>query len=220
MGKAVVAEKNETAAKKLKKQEIRIVPPNLEQVHIRIEGTAPLLVRKFSDKAKESIEAKQQKLVSGRASKEARDPHREYEEAMIQDDKGRHCVRAIWFKRAMMAMTTYASGMSQKDVKCGVHVLGDLIPMVKHADVRMDSQPVKVGGMNKTVTMAYRPIFDQWTADLTLIVDKVILSVEEAVNLLAAAGMRNGVAENRVNSPKGTGNNGTFKIMWVKGGGE
>jgi len=220
MGRTGVAEKQANGNEKKgnvkeQKKAIRIAAPQIEPVKLTIEGTAPLIMKQLSAKVIRTIEGKQQGLVDDRGKKSPRIPEEEYEDAFYRDRQGRYCVRGIWFKMGMMAMTSYAKGLFQKDVLSGVHVVGDLIPLKKYSDPYMVGDPVRVGGRNKTTTVTYRPYFDTWTVDLTIMVDTTVLSVEEAVNLLAKMGTSNGIGEWR---PQRRGVHGTFRVVSVKGG--
>jgi len=212
--KVEVGEQGKSKGKEVRR-EIRIAAPKIVPVKLTVEGTAPLIMKQLSAKVIRTIERKQQGLVDDRGKKSPRIPEEEYEDAFYRDKDGKPCVRGIWFKLGMMAMTSYAKGLFQKDVLCGVHVVGNLIPLKKHSDPYMVGDPVRIGGRNKTTTVTYRPYFDTWSVDLTLMVDETVMSIEEAVNLLAKMGTSNGIGEWR---PQRKGMNGTFRVASIKGG--
>ncbi|HPC65088.1 MAG TPA: hypothetical protein PK525_10745, partial [Anaerohalosphaeraceae bacterium] len=60
------------------KKEIQIVPPDIKTVEFFIKGTAPLVVHKFSEKAKLQIRQKQE--AGGAASKSKNRDAKQFDE--------------------------------------------------------------------------------------------------------------------------------------------
>jgi len=219
MAKLKAVEKAGKEVKEVKGKErkkLRISPPELETITVRIEGISPLIVKAMSAKVKGDIAASQTGTGKRSTAKPARNPEAEFEDCFHKTPEGKYGIRAIWFKKAMENMATFSEGMFKKDVKCGVFVHGDIIPLAKHGVPWMRTDWVRLSGIGKKTSLCYRPQFDTWEAYLKLTVDLGIMSVDEAVNLLSVAGTRNGVGERR---PQTEGETyGRFKIKTVEGG--
>jgi hypothetical protein len=205
-----------TAVEESKERKVRISAPELETVKVRIEGITGLIVKAMSAKVIKGIEDSQQGKGKRSTAKAARVPEEEYEDCFHRTADGKYAVRAIWFKKGMENMATFSEGLFKKDVKCGIFIHGDLIPLVKYSEPHMRTDWVRLGGMSKKTSICYRPEFDKWEVDLTMTVDLGILSVDEAINLLSVAGTRNGIGEFRMQT---SGNsNGCFRIKTIESG--
>jgi hypothetical protein len=197
-------------------RKVRISPPELETVKVRIESISPLIVKAMSAKNIATIKGAQDGTGKRATTKTARNPEAEYEDCFHRTSNGKYAVRAIWFKKGMENMATFSDGLYKKDVKSGIFVHGDILPFVKHSPPHMRTDWVRVGGISKKTSVCYRPQFDSWEVDLIITVDLGILSVDEAINLLSAAGMRNGIGEWRMQT-SGNGN-GCYKIKSIEAG--
>jgi hypothetical protein len=198
-----------------KDRKVRISPPELETIKIRVESIGEgLIVKAMSAKVIRNIAASQEGKGKRATAKAARDPQAEYEDCFHKTMDGKYAIRAIWFKKAMETMATFSEGLFKKDVKCGIFVHGDLIPLVKHSAPWMRTDAVRLSGIGKKTSLCYRPQFDTWEVDLTMTVDLGILSVDEAVNLLSVAGSRNGVGERRPQTEGATW--GRFRIKTIE----
>lgn len=212
MAKAATAEKKGQE----KERKVRITAPELETIKVRIEGISGLIVKAMSAKVIAAIEGGQTGTGKRSTAKAARNPEAEYEDCFHRTPEGKYAIRAIWFKKAMETMATFSEGLFKKDVKCGIFIHGDLLPLVKHSEPWMRTDWVRLSGMTKKTSICYRPQFDKWEVDLTMTVDLGIISVDEAVNLLSVAGTRNGVGERRMQT---SGDSfGCFRIKTVEGG--
>lgn len=216
MGRTAVAKKGAPEKAAPKERNVRISPPELETIKVRIEGISGLIVKAMSAKVIKGIEDSQTGTGTRSKAKPARKPEEEYEDCFHKMPDGKYAVRAIWFKKAMEMMATFSEGLFKKDVKCGIFVHGDLIPLVKHSQPWMRTDWVRLSGIGKKTSLCYRPQFDTWEVDLTMTVDLGILSVDEAINLLSVAGSRNGIGERR---PQTEGAQwGRFKIKTIEAG--
>src|SRR5262245_2846793 len=123
-------ERTKMATSTKKEQKVELLPINISEFEVEVIGTSPLIVHRFSEKAKKQIEDKQQKKA--KQSKEGRDPHAEYLASLytfptdVPGVKGcRYGVPAVWFKLAMVAACRYSDGLTMTAARGAFHVMGE-----------------------------------------------------------------------------------------------
>ena len=182
----------------------------VERLLVPIVGTAPLIMHRFSEKAKRQMLDAQQ----GRKSpKVARDPDADYQAAFYRTADG-YGFPAVGFK----ACTVSAARFYGKDVRMtdlrqflffkGVLSPADpqpLVPIVGEPHMREDVVKLGISGTD----LRYRPEFTEWSAvlDVTYIVSS--LTRDSVLSLIDAGGMGVGIGEWR---PEKKGDFGTFQI--------
>lgn len=181
-----------------------------EHMLVPIVGTAPLIVHKFSEKAKRQMLDAQQ----GRKSpKERRDPEADYQAAFYRTKDG-YGFPAVAFKACTIGAARFfgkdvrmtdlrqflffKGQMSENDPQMLVEISGE--PYMREDVVRL--------GISGT-DLRYRPAFPQWSATLEVIFVKSALTQESVLSLIDAGGMGVGVGEWR---PEKKGDFGTFKL--------
>lgn len=181
-----------------------------ERVLIPIVGTTPLIVHKFSEKARrQMLDAQQGK----KAPKVARDPEADYQSAFYRTKDG-YGFPAVAFK----ACTVGAARFFGKDVRMtdlrqclffkGALSASDPQPLVELAgDPRMREDVVRLGISG--TDLRYRPEFWPWSAILDVTYVKSMLTLDSVLSLIDAGGMGVGVGEWR---PEKKGDYGTFQI--------
>lgn len=181
-----------------------------ERVLIPIVGTTPLIVHKFSEKARrQMLDAQQGK----KAPKVARDPEADYQSAFYRTESG-YGFPAVAFK----ACTVGAARFFGKDVRMtdlrqclffkGALSAADPQPLVELAgDPRMREDVVRLGISG--TDLRYRPEFWPWSAILDVTYVKSMLTLDSVLSLIDAGGMGVGVGEWR---PEKKGDYGTFQI--------
>ena len=97
----------------------------LERVvyEIPVRGTAPLIVNRWSEKARQMMLAKQQ--TSARAKPEPKDPDALFKSSQYHLTDGRDGFPATAFKASIVHAARLFSGITQVQVKQTVLVLGD-----------------------------------------------------------------------------------------------
>ncbi|MGV1079704.1 MAG: hypothetical protein ACOYD1_07610 [Candidatus Nanopelagicales bacterium] len=182
---------------------------------VPIIGTAPLVMHKFSAKAKRQMLDKMQ----GRKNvNEIRNPEKDYEEAMYRMDNGDYGFPAIAFKAA----TTGASRFYGKSIpmtvlrQClffeGIFSTAEgqkLTRIIGEPHMREDIVRVGVGGTD----LRYRPEFSEWAAELVITYVTSMLSEDSVLSLVNAGGMGVGVGEWR---PQRSGDFGTYRVDTTK----
>jgi len=192
---------------KMKKQ-VSIEGIKEEFLQIKIEGTAPLIVHRFSEKAKRQILDKQ--LKKAKTGKEARDPKADYHGSIYYfEDNEKTGFPAVGFKAAMVRAGKQLD-YTMTDLRGMFFVVpdeGDLVEIIgKH---RMREDMVRIG--QGTSDLRFRAEYPIWSATITIRYNARAISEEELVKLIEQAGFSCGIGEWRPEKSN-TGNFGTFKI--------
>lgn len=195
-----------------------ITPMKIERARFKIVGTAPFVQHKFSKKARDQMLAEQQKTAGtkGRKKKEPRDIEADYLGAMHIGDDHRNGIPCGAFRSALIDACR-AAGFVMTKAKMSIFCQHDTIdkddgtPLVHiNGDPEMHQAMVRI---QNTSTIAVRPMWREWSVDLTLEWDGEQFSVHDVANLLARAGVQVGVGEGRPFSKSSHGMGwGTFRI--------
>lgn len=222
-------------AKKNEEMVMNIELPKIDigLLSVNIVGDSPLIVHKWSEKAKkEMLDKQMKKAVKG---KEAKNPMRDFLDAIyFLDENGnetempkelekvnmntdaekiykvlsesRFGFPACAFKACAIDAGYQQGVIAKKTTARGAfHVLGEFAVIEGIPDMREDM--VQIGGMSRVADIRYRPEFKQWRTTLTIRYNKQAISAEQIVNLLNYGGFANGVGEWR---PSKDGSFGTF----------
>ncbi len=179
-----------------------------------IVGTTPLLVNKFSEKAKQQIEDKQTGVA--KAKKEFRDPKAEYEASMYTFKNGKktcYGIPAGGVKTAAVTACKFIDGIAQTFARGAFHI----IPAKGSANLveitgtpQMDESFVKIGPFGRKVAMPrYRARFDEWECSFDVVYNPNVISAEQIANLYENAGFAVGLCEWR---PEKNGSLGMFEL--------
>lgn len=189
---------------------VQITQLAAETIRVPIIGTSPLLVHRFSEKAKRQMLDNMQ----GRKSpKEAKDPQAEYEGAFyrLKGDSG-YGFPATAFKLATVGGARFYSQVTMTALKQFMFFQGEagedgqpLVPITGDPEMREDVVRVGRGGTD----LRYRPIFYEWSATLVVTYVLSALTKGSVLSLIDAGGMGVGVGEWR---PEKDGNFGTYRI--------
>ncbi len=188
--------------------QIQIDQIGVETLRIPIVGTSPLVVHRFSEKAKRQMLDNMQ----GRKSpKERKDPTAEYEAAFYRFPDGAYGFPAIAFKSATIGGGRYYGSLTMTELRQYLFFQGrfgvdgqQLVPIV--GDPRMREDVVRVG---RGTDLRYRPEFADWTAVLQVKYVKSALTRGSVLSLVDAGGLGIGVGEWR---PEKRGEFGTYRI--------
>lgn len=174
----------------------------IDRITLRIVGTSPLIVHKWSEKAKKQMLDKQMKRAT--QGKAAKDPEQDYRESLYVCDDGSYGFPAVAFKAAAVRAGTYCD-MKMVFLRGAFHVEGDLVKIEGEPRPREDMVRVGMG----TADIRYRPEFPKWAADLRVTFNSRALTPEQIVNLFEVAGFAVGVGEWR---PEKNGQFGRFEV--------
>lgn len=179
-----------------------------ETLRVPILGTTPLIVHRFSEKAKrQMLDAMQGK----KTPKQPKNPDADYESAFYRfPDGSPDAFPSSAFKLA----TVEASRFYGKDVtKVGLRQFVFVFGEGRHEFVRIQGDPtmredvVRVG--RGGTDLRYRPEFTDWRTVLEVTYVTSALTRDSVLSLIDAAGMGVGVGEWR---PEKDGTFGTYRI--------
>lgn len=188
---------------------IEITKIGTETLLVPIVGTSPLIVHRFSEKAKKQMLDNMQ----GRKSpKTAKNPDAEYEAAFYRLADGDYGFPALAFKAATVGGARFYSGVTMTALKQFMFMHGEagddgraLIRIEGTPKMREDVVTVGRNGSD----LRYRPQFSTWHAMLTVRYVTSALTRGSVLSLIDAGGMGVGVGEWR---PEKDGDFGTYQV--------
>ena len=175
----------------------------LETLSVTEKGTAPLICHRFSERAQEQIEGKQQ--GAAKRGKAPRDPDAEMSDSCYRLPDGQFGFPGIAFKQAIVRAAK-AAGIAMTDARGAFQISGDLLPL-RAGDPQLRADRVVIG--KQTTTIAYRPQFWPWEIDLEILYNVRSITAEQLINLLELAGFGVGVGDWR---PECNGQFGRFQV--------
>lgn len=184
-----------------------------ETIRVPIAGTTPLIVHRFSEKAKREMLDNMQ----GRKNpKTPKDPQADYEAAFYRIKGGGYGFPTIAFKAATIGGARFYHGVTMTALKQYLFFRGDagedgqsLTRIDGEPHMREDVVRVNRGGAD----LRYRPEFPEWSATLEVVYVTSSLTRSSVLSLIDAGGMGVGVGEWR---PEKDGDFGTFRIDQTK----
>lgn len=213
--------------KETTEENIHIAPPNIKIGEVWIKGTAPLVIHKFSDKAKLQIMQKQAagSTANTKKKREAKDFDEAFNAARHISFDGWDGIPAAAFRCACIDACRLV-GFKMTMAKMSIFIIEDgwdkdegtpLVKIIGGAPRRLDSM-VRIGsGLAKTVDVSVRPQWIEWGVRLRFKYDADQFTASDVVNLVNRAGMQCGVCEGRPNSSASNGMGwGTFEISTEK----
>lgn len=207
---------------------ISIEPLKLQKARITLVGDTPLIVHAWSEKAKKEMLASQQKKKVAKSAMAVRDPFAEFcnaaywishepeektpetfEKAIADGAKFGFPVIAV--KLAALS-ACYRAGKipNQMSMKCSFYLNAvngatNGNSGVELAVIQTDKPPVfredmvKIGGINKTSDLRYRPAFVDWKMDLIVtLIDNGTFTMESVINAINLGGAMGGIGEWRM----------------------
>lgn len=181
-----------------------------ETISVPIIGTAPLLVHKFSEKAKRQM---LDNMQGKKSPKQPKDPKAEYEAAFYRMKDGGYGFPAIAFKAATVSASRfYGKSVTMTSLRQFVFINGEpgedgqqMVPIVGDAQMREDVVRVGMGGTD----LRYRPQFLEWSTTLLVTYVTSALTRDSLLSLIDAGGLGVGVGEWR---PEKKGDFGTYQV--------
>src|SRR6266568_128702 len=188
-----------TAAPAAGATKLVIKPIETETLEIPIIGTAPLIVSRFSEKAKKQMLAAQ------------------YRAGISPDDGSqRFGLPSMAFKMATIgAGRFYGKQVKMTELRQFMFFHGLAVPteagrmVVINGQPRMREDYVRLAGVNHPADLRYRGCLYRWSATLIVSYTKNLLDRDSLVSLLDAGGLGVGVGEWR---PERNGEFGTYKV--------
>jgi hypothetical protein len=202
-------EKQEAAA-------IVIPRPQIITITAHIKGLAPLLICRMSQKAKNQITD----AYAGKpkAKTLGYDPVAEANDGRHISTQGWDGFHAASIRGAMIDACRNYKSAKMTEVKQAVFVIpegvsADGSPLIRIVNKGHEIHNGVVRLDNGTTAIRNRPIYNDWTAVVTIRVFAGLLSAESAINLLDTAGQFCGIGEWRPTSKESkTGSFGLFEV--------
>lgn len=200
---------------------ITITPPRFETASVTIRGTTPLVIHRFSQKVRDSIQATQEAGSTARKGKTRvpRDFEENYQNARYISKQGWDGIPSAAFRNALISACRTV-GFRMTVAKMSVFCIADgfdedgtgLVKITKgepHCDIRP--------GRNATggVDLRARPMWPEgWEARPSFRWDSDQFTASDLINLLTRAGMQVGLCEGRPDSKMSAGCGwGEFEVL-------
>jgi len=194
------------------KRAVTIEAPNFQILNVEIEGTAPYMQLRFTEKA---MKAMKEKMEAGSTStskkkRKARDFDEDFKQAQHISEDGWNGIPAAAFRNACidacrmvgfkmtharMSVFIEADGYDELDGTPLVQILGN------------PPEPTSLAVRNATgvADIRVRPMWRKWGAILRIRFDQGQFTAEDVYNLLLRAGQQVGIGEGRPFSKKSNG---------------
>lgn len=206
---------------------------------VNIVGDSPLIVHKWSHKAKEEMLGKQMKKAS--KGKDAKVPAKDFVDSLywlnedgtlletpqeipeelenITNDTPLEEIAKVikkgrfGFPACAFKASAIDAGYQQGVIAKKTTARGAFHIIGEYAVIEgvpeMREDMVQIGGMSKVADIRYRPMFKEWKTTLTIKYNKKAITPEQIMNLMNYGGFANGVGEWR---PSKDGSFGTFHV--------
>jgi hypothetical protein len=180
-------------------------------IGVKIEGTSPLLMHRFSDKSEVKLGSSMTATMKG----QAKSPREQAEEAAYRDEKGwlflpgPNVMASVisagrFIKAGKRQLTTGATSL----VTGGLSIKEIVLPFGTK-DFEVDARSV-VNQAVRARVMCYRPRLDKWSLAFTLEVDDTFFSIDIVRQLIDEAGKKIGLGAFR---PEKKGPFGRFHVV-------
>lgn len=191
---------------------VQISAPDFRIIQLKIRGTAPLVINRFSAKAMEIMRATQEAGSTARSKKtrEAKDFDALYEGAKHVSDDGWEGIHAAAFRNGAISACR-ACGFKMTHAKLAFSVMADGFdrvdgaPLVRLTEGQAEAWVAPTRNATGVVDLRCRPMYRNWAAELRIRFDRGMLTEEDVVNLIARVGMQVGIGEGRPDSKASAG---------------
>lgn len=215
------ADQGEVSAAGKVSKNLVIQPPRFGFAEFQIEGTAPLVMHRFSSKTKQKMKEtmEQGKPAGSRKNREPKDTDQTYNEARYIHRDGWDGFHAAAIRNAMISACRLV-GFKMTLAKLSIFVVADgydkdepQIPLV-----RIIGDPVKQEDMARVETgqpyVTVRAAYHDWKAKIKIRWDQDQFTLDDITNLLTRVGMQVGIGEGRPDSKNSAGMGwGLFEIQ-------
>jgi hypothetical protein len=178
--------------------------PNIQTLDVTLIGDAPLIVHKWSEKAKKQIRDKQTGKAT--AGKEKKDPDQDFKDSLHMTPDGKHGFPVIGIKAAAVTACTSIGAITKVAARQAFHIDGEYA-IIQGAKPTMREDMVRVG--MGTADIRYRGQYWPWYTTVRIRFNANLLSAEQILNLLNTAGFAVGIGEWR---PERDGQHGLFHV--------
>lgn len=196
------------ATKTTNEQVITIPAPDIRTATVKIVGDSPLIMHRWSEKAKKEILDKQMKKAKSKGH-DAKDPFADFISSMYWldgepenktpegfaaalEDGARFGFPSTAVKAAAVA-AAYRAGITKNMVSMNgaFHILGEFVEI--HGEPVMREDMVRVG--LGVADIRYRGEFPEWWSSFTVRYNAAVLSLEQLINMINMGGFACGIGE-------------------------
>jgi hypothetical protein len=201
---------------------IQVTAPQMRTARFKIIGTAPLVIHRFSEKAKKEMLGI---MTEGSVGKKGRkrapmDTEALYNAARYIAPDGWDGFNVSSIRNGLIrACSIPAVGFKMTLAKMGIFVIAEGRDKAEpqYGLVRIYGTPEKTEMParlpNGSATITVRPMYREWSAFLNIRFDSEMFSFEDIANLLTRMGQQVGIGEGRPSSKNSAGMDwGTFNI--------
>lgn len=195
-----------------KSEQLSLKPISKVFMRFTIKGTSPLITHKWSEKAKTQMRDKH----AGKKTKnrDVRVPEEEFKAAIYRTKDGQQGIPGMALKTAIITAAHRDLGIERTLVRKALFLVTNdpekVLPLIGPEPVQREDA---VGvGMNGT-DLRYRPMWEDWSVEVTFEIDSELLTTEDVVTLVNRAGFGVGICEWR---PEKNGEFGRFEIDRTK----
>jgi hypothetical protein len=176
---------------------------------ITVEGTAPLIMHRFDEKAKQQMLDGQ--MQKARVKKPPKDPEAEFQRAIWRLGQG-YGFPSVGFKAATIGAARFFDKITMADLRRSLFFVGEgdeQLTKLETGEPKMREDLVRIarGGTD----LRYRPQFDEWRAVLEIVYLPSMITLESLAALVDAGGM-GGVGEWRPGKCD-SGSYGTYQVI-------
>jgi hypothetical protein len=192
---------------------VQIRPLETCDAVIPIVGISPVIMHKWSEKAKRMMREKQSGATV-RSKPEPRSPEEEALACCYVMGSGEFGLPASGFKTAIVNSARNYAGVTMVELKQWIYVIGesdqegDQFALVPLTYGKMTLREDMVRNHTGVADIRYRMQFYPWSAELQIQFFPEQLQLEGLVNLVDAAGLTSGIGDGRPSSPQAKA--GTF----------
>lgn len=197
--------------------EMTLPPLQIEHVTLKLVGISPLIVNRFSEKARRMMEDKQaKKATAGRA---ARDPEADFlgsmyvvpgREDMEDFTPGKYYFPGIAFKAAAIGACRFLDDKQLNMTRSRGLFFVDNDPILDFTAVAMRTDSVR--NASGVADLRYRAEYQGWSVNLDVSFNSRAVTLEQILNLFNVGGFSVGVGEWR---PEKDGESGRFQVAEV-----
>jgi hypothetical protein len=199
---------------KSKEVEISIMEIDKGAIDFCILGKSPLILNAMSEKTKrELLEPAQKKNAAAKAMTQKHAPLDEFRDSMYYARNPKSPTRivnkATAWKNALRCVGVDLPGSSKAQIGRLTYVVGDEIGLYGLPEIMM--AVTKQAGMNGAPDVRTRAVLPEWACRISVEYIHGLIKRPAIVNLMAAAGLMNGMGDWR--TQKGNGDYGQFEIV-------
>ena len=196
------------ATKTTNEQVITIPALDIRTATVKIVGDSPLIMHKWSEKAKKEILDKQMKKAKSKGH-DAKDPFADFISSMYWldgepenktpegfaealEDGARFGFPSTAVKAAAVA-AAYRAGITKNMVSMNgaFHILGEFVEIHGEPVIREDMVKVGMG----VADIRYRGEFPEWWSSFTVRYNAAVISLEQLINMVNMGGLAGGIGE-------------------------